>query len=212
MKFLSDEMISGLLPAETASFPSPVPTQIVSSDEYLPIAQSEKQREVEARLKEMSGRFAKRQGMSRRRFFQTAINFPNPIERPIRRNNHRDERKLRHAGHRGKIAQGARHRFPPDRHRRAFGCEMNSFHDAIGLEQLQLATLRSRDDRAIVACANDHRAMARKYRQESREQPVFAEISQLHGGFNSGNASAVKVIALKHACIVIGTRMEPLHS
>jgi hypothetical protein len=29
MKFLSDEMVSGLLPA-TASFPSPVPTQIVN--------------------------------------------------------------------------------------------------------------------------------------------------------------------------------------
>jgi len=72
MKFLSDEMISGLLPAETSSFPSPVPTQIVSSDEYLPIAQTEKQRTVEARLKELSGALAKRQGLSRRRFFQTA--------------------------------------------------------------------------------------------------------------------------------------------
>ncbi|MBV9863667.1 MAG: amidohydrolase family protein [Alphaproteobacteria bacterium] len=72
MKFLTDEMISGLLPAETSSFPSPVPTQIVSSDEYLPVPQSARQREVEARLKEMSDRLAARQGMSRRRFFQTA--------------------------------------------------------------------------------------------------------------------------------------------
>ncbi len=72
MKFLSDEMISGLLPAETSSFRSPVPTQIVSSEEYLPVPQTAKQREVEARLKEMSARLAKRQGLSRRRFFQTA--------------------------------------------------------------------------------------------------------------------------------------------
>ena len=72
MKFLSDEMISGLLPAETSSFPSPVPTQIVSSDEYLPVPQTAQQREVEARLIDMSDRLAKRQGMSRRRFFQTA--------------------------------------------------------------------------------------------------------------------------------------------
>ncbi len=72
MKFLSDEMISGLLPAETSTFPSPVPTQIVSSDEYLPVPQTEKQREVEARLREMSNRLARRQGQSRRRFFQTA--------------------------------------------------------------------------------------------------------------------------------------------
>jgi predicted TIM-barrel fold metal-dependent hydrolase len=72
MKFLTDEMISGLLPAETSSFPSPVPTQIVSSDEYLPVPQTERQREVEARLKDLSDRLAKRQGLSRRHFFQTA--------------------------------------------------------------------------------------------------------------------------------------------
>lgn len=72
MKFLSNDMISGLLPAETASFRSPVPTQIVSSDEYLPVRQTAKQREVEARLTEMSDRLAAHQGLSRRRFFQTA--------------------------------------------------------------------------------------------------------------------------------------------
>ena len=72
MKFLTDEQLAELLPAETASFPSPVPTQIVSSDEYLPVPQTEKQREVEARLKEISDRLARRQGLSRRRFFQTA--------------------------------------------------------------------------------------------------------------------------------------------
>src|SRR5204863_9548343 len=72
MKFLSDEQLQQLVPAETSSFPSPVPTQIVSSDEYLPVPRTERQREVEARLKEMSGRLAKRQGLSRRRFFQTA--------------------------------------------------------------------------------------------------------------------------------------------
>src|ERR1700693_2566082 len=59
MKFLTDEDLTNLLPAETASFASPVP-------------QTEKQRQVEARLKEMSDELAKRQGLSRRRFFQTA--------------------------------------------------------------------------------------------------------------------------------------------
>src|SRR5213082_2195703 len=39
-----------------------------------------------------------------RRFFQATINLPDPMERALRRNNHRDERKPRHAGHRGKIA------------------------------------------------------------------------------------------------------------
>src|SRR5579863_2252133 len=72
MRVPTDEMISGLLPAETSSFPSPVPTQIVSSDEYLPFPQTVQQKEVEARLIEMSDRLATRQGLSRRRFFQTA--------------------------------------------------------------------------------------------------------------------------------------------
>ena len=72
MKFLTDEQLRELQPAETSSFPSPVPTQIVSSDEYMPVPQTEKQREVEARLKELSDRLARRQGLSRRRFFQTA--------------------------------------------------------------------------------------------------------------------------------------------
>src|SRR5260370_41809375 len=70
MKFLTDEQLRTLLPAETASFPSPVPTQIVSSDEYLPVAQTAEQRRVEARLKELSDGLAKRQGLSRPRFFQ----------------------------------------------------------------------------------------------------------------------------------------------
>src|SRR5579863_14233 len=72
MRVPTDEMISGLLPAETAAFPSPVPTQIVSSDEYLPTPQTAQQKAVEARLIELSDRLAKRQGLSRRRFFQTA--------------------------------------------------------------------------------------------------------------------------------------------
>src|SRR5207302_5088230 len=72
MKFLTDAQLRELLPAERSSFPSPVPTQIVSSDEYMPVPQTAQQREVEARLKEISGSLAKRQGLSRRRFFQTA--------------------------------------------------------------------------------------------------------------------------------------------
>ena len=72
MKLLTDEMISGLLPAETSSFPSPVPTQIVSSDEFPPVPQTARQREVESRLIDLSDRLARHQGLSRRRFFQTA--------------------------------------------------------------------------------------------------------------------------------------------
>src|ERR1700736_3557736 len=72
MKFLSDAEMSQLLPAEEAAFPSPIPTQVVASDEYFPTAQSREQKEVEARLIAMADGLAKKQGMSRRRFFQTA--------------------------------------------------------------------------------------------------------------------------------------------
>jgi len=48
-------------------FLSPIPVQSISSDEFMPGPQTQKQREFEARVK-----FAKRLGMGRRRFFQTA--------------------------------------------------------------------------------------------------------------------------------------------
>jgi uncharacterized protein len=70
--FLSPEELKKLKPAETSSFPSPIPTQIVSSDEFFPQRQNKQQREVEARLKEMGTRLARKQGMNRRSFFTTA--------------------------------------------------------------------------------------------------------------------------------------------
>jgi hypothetical protein len=72
MKLLSPEDLARLLPAATHGFPGPVPTQNVSSDEYMPRPQSLAQREVQARLISLGDRLAKRQGISRRRFFQTA--------------------------------------------------------------------------------------------------------------------------------------------
>ena len=72
MGFLSDEELATLIPSELVGEPTPIPTQVVSSDEYFPAAQNAKQREVEARLLDMGDRLAKRQGVSRRRFFQTA--------------------------------------------------------------------------------------------------------------------------------------------
>jgi hypothetical protein len=72
MRTIGPEHMKDLLPAEDAAFASPIPTQIVSSDEYLPAPRSEKQRAVEARLREMGATLSRKQGMSRRRFFQTA--------------------------------------------------------------------------------------------------------------------------------------------
>ena len=69
---LSPEELDSVLPAETSSYPSPVPTQIVSNDEYMPSPQTAKQKEYEARIKEMGAQLAKKQGLSRRAFFKTA--------------------------------------------------------------------------------------------------------------------------------------------
>jgi predicted TIM-barrel fold metal-dependent hydrolase len=72
MGLLSSEELKQLLPAETSAFPSPIPTQSVSSDEFMPAAQTAKQREFEARIKEYGSELARHQGMSRRAFFKTA--------------------------------------------------------------------------------------------------------------------------------------------
>jgi predicted TIM-barrel fold metal-dependent hydrolase len=72
MRLLSDDELNRLLPAETHAFAGPVPTQVVSSDEYFPSPQSPAQREVEARMKALGAQLAKQQGLSRRTFFATA--------------------------------------------------------------------------------------------------------------------------------------------
>ena len=72
MGFLSEDDLALLVPSELVGEPTPIPTQIVSSDEYFPAAQNAKQREVEARMLAMGDALAQRQGISRRRFFQTA--------------------------------------------------------------------------------------------------------------------------------------------
>jgi uncharacterized protein len=53
-------------------YPTPIPTQIVSSDEFYPDPQNERQREVEARLLAMADDLGGKQGLDRRKFFQTA--------------------------------------------------------------------------------------------------------------------------------------------
>ncbi|WPB86855.1 amidohydrolase family protein [Sediminicoccus rosea] len=69
--FLTDDDIAALRPAEEAMFASPIPTQVVSSDEFWPIPQTERQKQVEARIKDMADTIGPRQGMDRRRFLQT---------------------------------------------------------------------------------------------------------------------------------------------
>ena len=50
MGLLSDTETARLVPASAADSPTPVPVRVVSSDEFLPIPQTERQKQVEARL------------------------------------------------------------------------------------------------------------------------------------------------------------------
>jgi uncharacterized protein len=69
---LSPAELARLSPAETSALASPIPTQVVSSDEFFPIAQTAKQKMVEARLKDLADAHARKNGLSRRKFFKTA--------------------------------------------------------------------------------------------------------------------------------------------
>jgi uncharacterized protein len=72
MNLLDPEERRQLLPAETSAYRSPIPTQSVSSDEFMPLPQTRDQQRVEARIKDLGGELSRRQGMSRRRFLATA--------------------------------------------------------------------------------------------------------------------------------------------
>ncbi|WP_426955165.1 amidohydrolase family protein [Muricoccus radiodurans] len=69
---LTEEEIARLTPSEMLPHRTPIPTQVVASDEYYPDPQNEKQREVEARLLGMADDLGRKQGLDRRRFFQSA--------------------------------------------------------------------------------------------------------------------------------------------
>lgn len=72
MGFLTDDEIASLRPAQDAMFPSPIPTQVVASDEFSPIPQTPQQRQVEARIKAMADDIGGRQNLSRRGYLATA--------------------------------------------------------------------------------------------------------------------------------------------
>lgn len=72
MSLLNPDELAKLFPAESHAWAGPIPTQIVSSDEFVPAPQTRAQREVEARLKDLGSMLGRRHGLTRRRFLQTA--------------------------------------------------------------------------------------------------------------------------------------------
>jgi uncharacterized protein len=70
--YLSPSELKQTAPAETGSFRSPVPTQIVSNGEFNPLPQTREQQRVETRIKEMAEQLGPRHGMSRRGFLASS--------------------------------------------------------------------------------------------------------------------------------------------
>ena len=68
MRYLSDDDLERTLPAESGSFASPIPTQVVSNGEYDPLPQTKKQKQVESRIIELADDFGRHHGMNRRQF------------------------------------------------------------------------------------------------------------------------------------------------
>src|ERR1700760_4969302 len=60
------------MPSELCQYQTPIPTQIVASDEFYPDPQNERQREVEQRLLAMADDLGGKQGPDRRKFFRSA--------------------------------------------------------------------------------------------------------------------------------------------
>jgi uncharacterized protein len=69
--WLSDAQLAKCARADTDPFPSPIPTQIVSNGEWMPMPQTEEQQRIEARTNELAAAAAKKLGMSRRKFLAT---------------------------------------------------------------------------------------------------------------------------------------------
>ncbi len=91
--------------------------------------------------------------------------------------------------------------------------EMNAFDDAIRLQDKQVLSFGIKFHHgAIIAGTGNDGAIERKMGQEFAQQFFFAERAQIHCGKISGKASAIRLKALKSECIVMETRMDPLHS
>src|SRR5262245_8033401 len=70
--WLTPEQLRRTRPAERGSFPSPIPTQVVSNGEWMPPPQSEGQRHVESVLADLADPHGRKHGLSRRDFLRTA--------------------------------------------------------------------------------------------------------------------------------------------
>ena len=76
--WLSDEQHARVAPSETEPFQSPVPTRMVSNGEYMPHPQTDQQKHVEHRIKELAEEAAKKLGTA------AGSSWPAPAVWPLR--------------------------------------------------------------------------------------------------------------------------------
>jgi len=72
MRYLSDDDLKNTEPAESGSFASPIPTQVVSNGEFTPLPQTKQQKQVEARIRELADDLGRNHGMNRRQFLSSS--------------------------------------------------------------------------------------------------------------------------------------------
>src|SRR3954471_6851291 len=72
MRYLSDDDLRSLSPAETATLDTPIPTQMISNGEFTPLQQTAQQRAVEAEIARLCDELAPRHGMTRRQFLASS--------------------------------------------------------------------------------------------------------------------------------------------
>ena len=70
--WLSKEQLKKLSAAENSLAASPVPTQMISNGEFTPLSQTEQQKQVEARISEISNYTGEKLNMDRRSFLKTS--------------------------------------------------------------------------------------------------------------------------------------------
>ena len=70
--FLTRDELAQLAGAECTSFPTPIPTRMISNGEFTPLPQTSEQARVEALMADLGDRFGRRLGQSRREFLRTA--------------------------------------------------------------------------------------------------------------------------------------------
>ena len=67
-----DQLAQCIRADESNAFRSPVPTQMVSNGEYMPLAQTKQQKQVEARIEELTENASKKLAVDRRSFLASS--------------------------------------------------------------------------------------------------------------------------------------------